>query len=138
MQEEGCFPPEADQPMAEDCPVARLWGGDNGMIVKEEESGKNESGPGAAPEAAVALSPKRKAVEELRGMVQRSNRRWKRLIVIETMAWLIAIPLGYLWLVFFLDNTVHLPVIGRILASAMFFLGLAGLLIRCLRQWRQA
>lgn len=76
--------------------------------------------------------------EELRQVVRRSNRRWKRLILLETIAWLIAAPLGYLWVVFLLDNILHLPVIGRVLAIAFFSLILIGFLAHCLRQWRQA
>lgn len=89
----------------------------------------------AAPPPGYTVS---KTAEELRQVVRRSNRHWQRLILLQTVAWLIAAPLAYLWLVFFLDNILHLSVIGRVLAIALFFIVLMGFLIHCFRQWRQA
>lgn len=76
-------------------------------------------------------------VERIRAMVSRSASRWKRLIILEALAIVIAAPLTYLWLVFILDNLIHLPVWGRVLASLGFFAAVAWLIVGLVRRWRQ-
>ena len=61
--------------------------------------------------------------------------RW--LILLEALAWTVGVPLGLLWLSFALDNWLHLPVWGRILAGLAFLGTLAGLLWRMLTNWRR-
>jgi hypothetical protein len=64
-------------------------------------------------------------VEQMRHFVGRNAARWKRLLLLEAAGLAVAAPLGYLWAIFFLDNSVHLPIWGRLLAA----LGLVGLLV---------
>ncbi len=71
---------------------------------------------------------------ELQGLVQHNTRHWKRLIVLEMLAVLIAAPLGYLWIIFSLDILMHLPQWGRVATSALFF-AVLGLL--CRWSWRR-
>ncbi len=59
---------------------------------------------------------------QLRGIVQRSRRRWVTIIVVQAVASAIVMLLAYLLFVLWLDNVVHLPVWGRFLASAIFYL----------------
>jgi hypothetical protein len=78
----------------------------------------------------------RALVEQLRRLVDRSGRRWKQLIVLETVSLAVSAPLAYLWLIFFIDNRFHLPVLGRFLASLLFLGGVAWLAVRLVRRWR--
>ena len=89
-------------------------------------------------ENAASGAPEAVAAAELRGLVRRNNRQWTRLILLEAVAGLVAACLGYLWIVFGLDNILHLSVGGRILASGCFLAVLAGFLLRCLRRRRRA
>jgi hypothetical protein len=59
-------------------------------------------------------------VEQLRRLVGRNAVRWKVLGVLEAAGLAVAVPLGYLWAAFLLDNALHLPVWGRLLAAAGF------------------
>ncbi len=95
------------------------------------------------PEAAAASgTPDRtpataQMVDRIRTMVSRSAARWKRLIILEALAIVIAAPLTYLWLVFIIDNLFHLPVWGRVLASLGFFAAVVWLVVSLVRRWRQ-
>lgn len=82
-------------------------------------------------------SPTAELLRELQRLVQRNTRHWKRLIVLEMIAVLIAAPLAYLWVVFSLDILVHLPRWGRIATSAVFVLVLAGLGRWIWRRWKE-
>ncbi len=97
--------------------------------------------PVSPPRQAFSLRPEpatsRELVEQLRQMVRASGRRWKRLIILETLGLAVAAPLAYLWLIFLLDNLVHLPVWGRLLASLVFCAGVAWLGVRLVGRWRQ-
>src|SRR5262245_14567385 len=62
-------------------------------------------------------------VERIRAMVRSDAAQWKRLILLEAAGLAVAVPLAYLWLVFLLDQQLHLPTWGRWLAS-LGFLGL--------------
>jgi hypothetical protein len=57
-------------------------------------------------------------VDQMRRLVSRNAFRWKVLGVLEAAGLAVAIPLGYLWAAFLLDNALHLPVWGRLLAAA--------------------
>jgi hypothetical protein len=82
-------------------------------------------------------SATRAQLEQLRQLVARNARRWKRLVLLEAIGLAIAAPLAYLWLVFFIDIQVHLSTLGRWLAS-LVFLGGVGFLARMLvRRWKQ-
>ena len=91
--------------------------------------------PSAAAPGATGVPPA-ELLRELETLVARNTRQWKRLIVLELLAVLIAAPLGYLWVVFSLDILVHLPGWGRVATSAIFFLVVAGLLRWIWRRWR--
>ena len=73
-----------------------------------------------------AVSAKDK-VESLRRLVLQGRRRWRGVILLQAAGLAVAGPLAYLWLVFLIDNVVHLDRAGRLVASTVFFLGLAGL-----------
>ena len=80
-----------------------------------------------APEPATA-PPTHPAAPELtaglRQLVRQNGRRWKLVLAVEAVSLAVAAPLAYLWLVFFLDNMLHLPAPGRLLAAAGFVGGL--------------
>jgi hypothetical protein len=57
-------------------------------------------------------------VEQMRRLVGRNAARWKRLLVLEAAGLAVAVPLGYLWTIFLLDNALHLPAWGRLGAAA--------------------
>jgi hypothetical protein len=63
-------------------------------------------------------------VDQMRRLVSRNAFRWKVLGVLEAAGLAVAIPLGYLWAAFLLDNALHLPVWGRLLAAAGFVVAL--------------
>lgn len=75
--------------------------------------------------AAAANLSSEAMVEQIRTVVRRNAAEWKRLILLEAGGLAVAIPLGYLWLVFLLDQQLHLPTWGRWLAS----FGFVGLVI---------
>src|SRR5687768_14605514 len=77
------------------------------------------------------------AVRRLRRLVDQSADRWKRWMILEAVALLVGVPLAYLWLVFLLDNLVHLPVWCRVLANAIFVIATLSLLVSLVRRWRR-
>src|SRR5258707_7156635 len=78
----------------------------------------------------------RAQVEQLRQLVQRNSRRWKRLVILEALGLAVAAPLAYLWLVFFLDVQFHLSDLGRWGASLTFLGSVAGVGAWLARRWR--
>ncbi|MEO6848943.1 MAG: hypothetical protein ABI443_14445 [Chthoniobacterales bacterium] len=85
-----------------------------------------------------ASPPTNDLVVQLRKLISRNTRRWKRLIIFEALGLAIAIPLGYFLLVVLLDNVVHLPTWGRITACIIFLGAVAGFGAYLMRQWWQA
>ncbi|MEO8205783.1 MAG: hypothetical protein ABI615_06345 [Chthoniobacterales bacterium] len=77
-------------------------------------------------------------ITKLRSLVDRNTRRWKALIILEALSVAIAVPTGYFLLAVLLDNSIHLPVWGRISICGVFFMTLIGFAIRLCRQWGQA
>ncbi|HEY8668895.1 MAG TPA: hypothetical protein VIL86_19765, partial [Tepidisphaeraceae bacterium] len=77
-------------------------------------------------------------VGELHTVVAEGQRRWKRLIVLEAAGLAVATPLAYLWLVFLIDNVIHLAVWGRVLAIVLFIAALAWTSLRLVRSWKLA
>src|SRR5436190_23777871 len=76
------------------------------------------------------------ALRKLRRLVDDSAGRWKRWLILEALALAVGVPLAYLWLVFLLDNLVHLPVWSRVVAN-LIFVGVAlYLTISLVRRWR--
>ena len=94
---------------------------------------KNPPAPQPAP---ASPPPPSDLLLELQRLVERNTRHWKRLIVLELLAVLIAAPLAYLWVVFALDILVHLPRWGRVATSAVFCLVVVGLGRWIWRRWR--
>jgi hypothetical protein len=91
----------------------------------------------APDHAAVSASaPVTELVAGLRRLVRQNSRRWKLIIGLEAVSLAVAAPLAYLWLVFFLDNQLYLPVVGRVLASLGFLAGLAWAVGLLARRWR--
>src|SRR5689334_21977312 len=95
----------------------------------------------AIPTASAALVPaatpapaSAEAVQRLRRLVDHSAGRWKRWMVLEAVALCVGLPLAYLWLVFALDNLVHLPVWGRLLANVIFLAAVAYLVMSLVRR----
>src|SRR5689334_6496281 len=97
-----------------------------------------ESPAGSAPASTSSASTAqvtRERVEQMRTIVRRSASRWKRLLLLEALALAVAAPLAYLWLVFLLDNLVHLPMWGRVLANLVFLAGFGWLVASLVRRW---
>lgn len=86
--------------------------------------------------AAAPESP-RQMVEQLGGLVLANARRWRRLLLLQALGLAVAVPLGFLWLALALDNLVHLPVWGRLLAFAGFFGAAGWLSVSLVRRWRR-
>jgi hypothetical protein len=89
------------------------------------------------PLRAPLASVSRVQVEQLRQLVARNARRWRRLVILEALGLAISAPLAYLWLIFLIDTQVHLPTWGRWLASLTFFAGIVALGAWLVRRWRQ-
>src|SRR3954467_3129200 len=71
-----------------------------------------------SPALAPAAQRPETMVEQLRRLVGRNAARWKRLLLLEAIGLAVAVLLGYLWAIFLLDNLLHLPAWGRLLAAA--------------------
>jgi hypothetical protein len=93
-----------------------------------------ESGPRTNPPAVSAAA--RAQVDQLRQLVERNSRRWKRLVLLEAVGLAIAAPLAYLWVVFFLDVQFHLSGLGRWAASLTFLGSVLGVAAWLKRRWR--
>jgi hypothetical protein len=93
----------------------------------------NSSDSPADASGAASLDPAR-AARRLRGIVADRGRRWKRWMLVESVALAVGLPLAYLWLVFLLDNLFHLPVWCRLLASAGFVAAGAWLVVAMVRR----
>src|SRR4051794_24870413 len=69
-------------------------------------------------------------------LVRQNSRRWKTVILLEAFGVAVAAPLGYLWLVFLLDNQLPLPLFGRVLASLGLLLGVGWAVVHFVHRWR--
>lgn len=92
--------------------------------------------PGTTNSLAAQTAPAGELVDRLKRLVQRNSRQWKSVIVLEALGLALAAPLAYLWLVFFLDNRLHLPVLGRLLAGLGFLAGVGWSVTHLVRRWR--
>ena len=77
-------------------------------------------------------------VNELQTLVRRGRRRWQAIILLEAAGLAVATPLTCLWVVFLLDNLVHLTVWGRLIANVAFLFVIATLALRLRRRWCSA
>ena len=75
-------------------------------------------------------------LDRFRRLVEANTRRWKTIILLEALGLAVAAPLGYLWLVFFLDNQLHLPFFVRVLAGIGLLLGIVWAVTHLARRWR--
>jgi len=57
---------------------------------------------------------------KLEQTVESHRKRWKLIVILEALGLGVSVTLGYLWLVFLLDHTVHLPKSARVIALAIF------------------
>jgi hypothetical protein len=98
--------------------------------------------PAAAPAAIPVPATAAKAqatlamAEQLRQVVLANARRWRRLLLLEGIGLGVAVPLAYLFLFVLLDNQVHLPIWGRVLACLGFLGVVGGLAYRLYRKSR--
>ena len=76
-------------------------------------------------------------IEPLQRLVDRGAARWKILIFLEMTALAVSELLAYLWLAILLDNAIHLPVWGRVIAGGLFFAAVVWLGQRLIRSRRK-
>ena len=79
-----------------------------------------------------------RAIGELRDLVRRGNRRWRRLVLLEALGLAVAAPLAYLWFVLLADSLLHLPTAGRLLAGLLFLSAVGWQAVRLRAAWRRA
>jgi hypothetical protein len=82
-------------------------------------------------------APAPELIGRLQGLLRQNRRRWRTVILFEAVGWAVALPLAYLWLVFFLDTQFHLPLAGRLLAAVGVLAGLAWAVRHLVLRWRQ-
>ncbi|MFW6038872.1 MAG: hypothetical protein ACOC9P_00155 [bacterium] len=75
--------------------------------------------------------------DQLRRIVSRGTLRWRWLVAIEATSLLVALPLMCLWILFVLDNLLHLPAWARVAGSAAFVLGAVWGGHMLVRRWRR-
>lgn len=75
--------------------------------------------------------------QHVRRLVQQNSRRWKLLAVLEGLAFTVSALLAYLWLVFWLDNVLHLPTWGRAAASLGLVACVIWLATRLIGRWKK-
>ncbi len=75
---------------------------------------------------------------DLKRLIRRSSRRWRRLIIMEAVGLAIALPLAWLWIVFALDNMLHLPLWSRLIAVLLFVAVVVRVAWRMTDRFRQA
>lgn len=89
-----------------------------------------------APPVSQSLRPLADCVGELQQRVETNRRRWRTVILFEALGLALAVPLAYLWTVFFLDGRLHLPMMARLLASLGLLAGLAWAARHLWSRWR--
>ena len=87
--------------------------------------------------AGVAAAAPGEIIEPLRRIVSRGAARWRRLALLRLAGAGVASLLAYLWLVFLLDNAVHLPGWARFLAGGAFLAAVVWSGWRLARSWRR-
>ena len=88
------------------------------------------------PSAPTAKHADEPMIMRLRQLVNENTRRWKLVIVLESLGFALAAPLAYLWLVLLVDNQVHLPLFGRVLANLGLLGGIGWAGYHLVRRWR--
>jgi len=75
-------------------------------------------------------------LQHMRSLVGQNSRRWKLLAALEGVGLVVSALLGYLLLLFWLDHVLHLPRVGRFIASAGLLTGLIVLGVQFKRRWK--
>ncbi len=86
--------------------------------------------------SSTSAAPAGELVGRLQDLVHKNSRRWKTVIVLEALGLAVAVPLAYLWLVFYLDHRLHLPVLGRLPAGLGFLAGVGWAVVHLAHRWR--
>ena len=89
------------------------------------------------PTPATLEAPTQERIARLQRMLRQNRRRWRALIAVEAVGWAVALPLAYVWFVFFLDTQFHLPLAGRLLASLGVLAGAGWAVVHLVRRWLQ-
>ncbi|MCE9605989.1 MAG: hypothetical protein K8U03_13925 [Planctomycetia bacterium] len=76
-------------------------------------------------------------LRQVRLLVDGNMRRWKLLTLLEGFGFAVSILLAYLLVVVWLDDTFHLPRLGRILAGSGLLIGLAVIAVGLVRRRRR-
>src|SRR5207244_428273 len=74
--------------------------------------------------------------EQLRTLVLRNARRWRRLLLLEGIGLGVSLPLAYLWLFILVDNQLHLPIWARLVACLGLLAGIGVLAYRLFQRSR--
>lgn len=92
-----------------------------------------------ASRAGAAGGPKtvQQMAKAIQTIVAQNGSRWRKLTLLEGIGLAIAAPLGFLWLVFLVDNVLHLSMPGRIVALLVFLAVTGWLATRLVNRWRQ-
>jgi hypothetical protein len=86
-----------------------------------------------APEAPQAT---KNSLAQFRRLIRANTARWKTIILLEAVGIAVAAPLAYMWFVFLLDNGLHLPMLGRLVAALGLFGGVGWAATHLVRRWR--
>ncbi|HUW34152.1 MAG TPA: hypothetical protein VM223_21300 [Planctomycetota bacterium] len=90
-----------------------------------------------AADASATAPPAEVRADQLVRLVSRGAVRWRRLTMLQSAGLAVAALLAYLWLVFIIDNVLHLPGWGRFLAGGVFFIAVVWLAWRLVCSWRR-
>ncbi len=83
-----------------------------------------------------AMDPEGHAAARLSSVIDDNRKRWKLIVILEALGLGVSVTLGYLWLVFIIDHTVHLPQAARIVSLAVFIACVGWLALSLYRRWR--
>src|SRR6516164_6449644 len=72
----------------------------------------------------------------IRRLVATNARRWRGVVVCEALGLALAVPVAYFLLFVLLDQQLHLPVWGRLIASLGLLTLVVGLVGRLFVRWR--
>ncbi len=76
------------------------------------------------------------SVAKLVGVIEENRKRWKLIVILEALGLGVSVTLGYLWLVFIIDHTVHLPQLARVVTLGVFVACVGWLAVSLVRRWR--
>jgi hypothetical protein len=76
------------------------------------------------------------AVRKLSEVIEANRKRWKLIVILEALGLGVSVTLGYLWLVFIIDHTMHLPQAARLASLAVFVACVGWMGLSLVRRWR--